>query len=184
MKSATYHHGDLRRAVLKAALRLVERRGATAVTMREVARGCGVSHNAPYRHFPSVASLRIAIATEGFHCLREVLAKAAATSKTANRKRAIGRAYVEFALKRPRLHDLMFSPESARSRDPDRVAAGEAALSVLTAALKGPPHSADTRVRGLRAWALVFGTVALVRAGQIEASDPALAQMLGDIDQD
>src|SRR5215470_4643684 len=61
-----YHHGDLRRALVDAALAIVERAGPGALSLRELARRAGVSHAAPYRHFESREALLAALATEGF----------------------------------------------------------------------------------------------------------------------
>jgi AcrR family transcriptional regulator len=61
-----YHHGDLRRALLDASLALVAEGGIGALSLREVARKAGVSHNAPYHHFKDRGSLLAALAEEGF----------------------------------------------------------------------------------------------------------------------
>jgi len=65
-KRGRYHHGDLRRALLDAALELLAREGASALTLREVARRAGVTHAAPYRHFTDKQALLAAVAEEGF----------------------------------------------------------------------------------------------------------------------
>ena len=62
-RSKTYHHGNLREALLKSALRLISEVGPTAFTLREVARRAGVSHNAPYRHFRDRDELMAAVST-------------------------------------------------------------------------------------------------------------------------
>ena len=64
-RKRSYHHGDLRAATLHAAAELLEKKGPDAVVLREVARLAGVSHNAPYRHFPSREALLAALAAEG-----------------------------------------------------------------------------------------------------------------------
>jgi len=70
---ATYHHGDLRAAMLAAASKIVEKEGTTGLSVREAARRAGVSHNAPYRHFPDREALLAAVAAEGFRELGERL---------------------------------------------------------------------------------------------------------------
>src|SRR5256885_7264933 len=65
-----YHHGDLRRTLIDAALRIVEQAGPGALSLRELARHAGVSHAAPYRHFASREALLAALAVEGFRGLR------------------------------------------------------------------------------------------------------------------
>jgi AcrR family transcriptional regulator len=69
-EKAPYHHGDLRRSLLDAALGILHQDGIGAVSLREVARAAGVSHNAPYRHFPSRDALLAGVAAEGFGRLR------------------------------------------------------------------------------------------------------------------
>src|SRR5215510_3558714 len=97
---ATYHHGDLRAALLEAAGRIVDKEGAAALSVREAARRARVSHNAPYRHFPDRQSLLAAIAAEGFARLGDAL-------KNSHGK-AMGEAYVHFALENPAVFRLMF----------------------------------------------------------------------------
>src|SRR5688500_16694219 len=102
-----YHHGDLRRALLDAALPLVRDGGPEALTLRAVARAAGVSQTAPYRHFADRAALVAAVADEGFERLHaRLLAAVTAPERTTGRKQetpraglqAIAVAYVEFAL--------------------------------------------------------------------------------------
>src|SRR5260370_37166177 len=72
-----YHHGNLREALLEAAIRLIAEVGPTAFTLREVARRAGVSHNAPYRHFRDRDDLMAAVAAQGFRELTEAMVDAA-----------------------------------------------------------------------------------------------------------
>src|ERR1041384_987611 len=90
---ASYHHGDLRQAVLRKAGEVLEKEGVDALSLREVARRAGVSHNAPYRHFPDRDSLLVALVEEGFQMLLDALAR--------RPRREMGEAYVDFALAHP-----------------------------------------------------------------------------------
>src|SRR5580692_8937647 len=72
-KQKSYHHGNLRESLLRAAISLIAEVGPTAFTLREVARRAGVSHNAPYRHFPSKDDLMAAVAAEGFRELTQAM---------------------------------------------------------------------------------------------------------------
>lgn len=105
----TYHHGDLRNALLAAALALVRRHGPGAVTLRDVAKRAGVSEAAPYHHFESKSHLLLEVAAQGFAALGERLISAAATGATAHdRLVAMGAAYVQFALDEPGYFRLLF----------------------------------------------------------------------------
>jgi AcrR family transcriptional regulator len=99
--SGPYHHGDLRAALLATAAEMLETQGLASLSLREVARRAGVSHNAPYRHFPDRESLLAALAAEGFEQFGDALEK--------RPRREMGEAYVEFALEHPQRFRLMFS---------------------------------------------------------------------------
>jgi AcrR family transcriptional regulator len=116
-----YHHGDLRNALVAAAVVLVERGGEASFSLREAAREVGVSPNAAYRHFEDKSALMTAAAAEGFAKLAKRMRRAmdrAAESAfgeglTIARFKAVGRAYVEFAAEHPELFRLMFGPRGA-----------------------------------------------------------------------
>jgi AcrR family transcriptional regulator len=122
-----YHHGDLRRALIDAALALVTEEQDWTFSLREVARRAGVSHNAPYNHFSDKQDLLIAVAVAGFEKLRERMA-ASVTGIAAADKALLtcGRAYIESALDNPALYRLMFGPALAKSKGSRPQAAREA----------------------------------------------------------
>lgn len=107
-----YHHGDLRNGLIAEGLRLVESTGADGFSLREAARGLGVTANAAYRHFADKSDLLTAIAAHGFGVLSDHLqaSLAAAESGAPPRLRVLGAAYVAFAVERPELFRLMFGP--------------------------------------------------------------------------
>jgi len=108
-----YHHGDLRNGLIAEGLRLVETTGADGFSLREAARGLGVTANAAYRHFADKSDLLTEIAAQGFGILSDrlqgSLAEAQDTQAPA-RLRVLGGAYVAFAVERPELFRLMFGP--------------------------------------------------------------------------
>jgi AcrR family transcriptional regulator len=114
-----YHHGDLRNAMVAAATKLVKQGGEEAFSLREAARDVGVTANAAYRHFASKSDLTAAVAAQGFENLARRMRKAMeAVSRRSGkdvpsiaRFKAVGRAYVEFALDNPRLFRLMFGEQ-------------------------------------------------------------------------
>lgn len=173
--SGPYHHGDLRRALLEAAEALLARRGSAGVSLREAARAVGVSHNAPYRHFPDRAALLAALAEEGFARLRTALEAAAAAAPEGGRVAATGRAYLAFARAHRGLYLLMFGPEVRIGAHPALAAAAASALDVLREAARAdgaiaaaeapsPPPGGAAAARHLviGAWALVHGLAHLI----------------------
>src|ERR1700761_530273 len=108
-KSRASHHGDLRNGLLEAARTILEEESLAALTLRAVARKAGVSHAAPYRHFPNHEALLVELSIEGFDELREAIAEAAKGQGSESDKIAnIGAAYMRFVAQRPALARLMF----------------------------------------------------------------------------
>jgi AcrR family transcriptional regulator len=175
-----YHHGDLRAALLAAALAQVETGGVATLSLRGVARSAGVSAMAPYHHFADRAALLAAVAEIGFHRLyAEKLAAIAGKEKDARAALAAGtRAYVGFIIANPALYRLMKSPELAeRSAFPALAAAarlpGER-LAALVAGL-GPLQVPVPAVAQLL-WAFAHGTGLLAIDGYIVGDPLALAE--------
>ncbi len=115
-----YHHGNLREALVDAALGLISERGAEAVTLAEVARIAGVSTAAPYRHFADRDALMVEVGKRGFSRFAETLQAATPPGDAAplDVLQAIGRAYIQFARSEPALYAAMFEggvPPSANS---------------------------------------------------------------------
>jgi AcrR family transcriptional regulator len=109
-----YHHGDLRRALVDAARRVLERDGPQALSLRAVAREAGVSPAAPYHHFKDKSDLLAALAEEGFHGLGEAL-KAEFDADPEHNLSTMGLAYVKYARANPALYRVMY--DSARNED-------------------------------------------------------------------
>jgi len=107
---SSYHHGDLRAALIKAATAEIERGGYENLSLRELADSVGVSRGAPYRHFADRRALLAAVAADGFERLTAIYRKAMMGSgKTPqDRLAAAGRGYLRFAAKRPQMFRLMF----------------------------------------------------------------------------
>lgn len=113
-----YHHGDLRNALVDAAVSLVVAKGAEGFSLREAARAVGVSPAAAYRHFADKDALLAAVAFAGFRRLARSMRAAAARKSRSGDVRvraaaafaAVGEAYVEFAVEQPSLFRVMFGP--------------------------------------------------------------------------
>ena len=155
-RERTYHHGDLRAALVAAALDLLEAGGEAALSLRAVARACGVSAMAPYRHFAGKEDLLEAVAARGFADLAARLEAADAAAEGGEALAAQGAAYVTFACRHPALFRLMFMR-------PCRGPVGSEAYRILerrAAALAGPAMGAEDLT--LAAWSLVHGLAALI----------------------
>src|SRR5437667_11688861 len=111
-RARPYHHGDLRNALLDSARNILEKEGLEALSLRAVARGAGVSHAAPYRHFPNHEALLAELAIEGFSELRDEIHSVVNTPDVeSDRIAKIGAAYMRFVARRPALASLMFGPQ-------------------------------------------------------------------------
>src|SRR5918999_4578499 len=179
MKRDSYHHGNLRRALLYAGLELLAERGVDGFTLREVARRAGVSHAAPSHHFGDRAGLVRAIVAESFDLLGSALAVAASGvgDDPLDRTAAMGLAYVEFALDNPERYRLMFRTELNQARTSeaptDADAAGGGAFATLMTAVQDAADQGLLRAGGdagaaaVTAWASVHGLVSLILEGAI-----------------
>src|ERR1700722_11988930 len=95
---ATYHHGNLRTALVRAAMELLEENGESALSLRAVARRAGVSAAAPYRHYADREALISAVAAVGYEELAQRLAAAHPAPSTPDELASVAVAYVQFAL--------------------------------------------------------------------------------------
>lgn len=173
-----YHHGDLRTALIEQGLQLLELRSVDTLSLREVARGAGVSAPAVYRHFPDKAALLRALAREGLVRLAAEQAEAAVRSAS-NGFAASGAAYVRFALANPALFRLIFTsgPGPASLADEPEGSAGHQLHQHVIAALGDRADERAARIIAYRAWSLVHGLAMLMLDRQI---DPRLAGPLID----
>ena len=162
--SGKYHHGDLRRALLDAAMDMLATHGAEGIGLRELARVVGVSAAAPYRHFDNKTALLEALAVTGFRDFALAVDAAARNVAPGERLDAMGRAYVKFALEHGNLFRLMFSPELKRDARPTLRMAADAAFASLRLATSS---EGDGRIAALKAWAQVHGLAVLLLDGQI-----------------
>jgi AcrR family transcriptional regulator len=172
-----YHHGDLRRALIDAALELSEGGSAGALSFREIARKVGVSQTAPYRHFRDLEELLAAAAEEGLVALRIELGRAFdedALEAPLTRLERLATAYVRFSLGHRGYFRIMFGPSSPRrSRTPTLQAAArdtfQLFLSKVQAAWPAPsPSGIDARAGTLHLWVIAHGVATLALEGRAE----------------
>jgi AcrR family transcriptional regulator len=182
---ATYHHGDLRNALVDAGLDLVERVGAEAFSLREAAREVGVSANAAYRHFEDKGALLTAIAVRGFErlsadmqgAMRAARPRGAVTSRAVARFNAAARAYVDFAQARPQLYGLMFGAAGRACLAAEGTMGGPTPGALLGGLLDAlveegavsPRHREGAEVQ---VWSAVHGFASLAKVGPLAALSP------------
>jgi AcrR family transcriptional regulator len=173
-----YHHGNLKAALLQAALGLIAEAGPAAFTLREVARRAGISHNAPYRHFREKDELLAAVAAEGFERLAEALGKPGQSPRARHpnpalhRFQASGLAYVRFALRSPEHLQVMFDWPLDLDRYPELSVSSKRAFGVLVelveaAQLEGSLPGGDPLALACIAWSLVHGVAKLAIARKL-----------------
>jgi AcrR family transcriptional regulator len=176
--SKSYHHGDLRPALIQAALELLREGGTEALSLRAVTRRAGVSAMAPYRHFPEKEALLASVAAHGFNRLRATLSTADSNAADAREALAAqGVAYVRFACEDPALFRLMFGAAQPRNY-PELGAAGDAAYGVLAGRVASFCREAERADVALTCWSVVHGLASLLVDGQLrqDASPVMLAE--------
>ncbi len=183
MEKTSFHHGDLRNALVLTAERIVDRKGVAGLALREAAREARVSANATYRHFEDKSALLAAVAAKGFAALATAMeGKMAEEAGPWDRFLATGAAYLDFAKHRPQIFDLMFGAFGAGSRhDVDgRGPGGRTPFELLADALDELVDAGVIRRRRRRGaelfvWPLVHGLAALQQSGALRretAADP------------
>jgi len=158
-RKRSYHHGDLPAALLRAAGKILEKEGLEALTLRRLTHHTGVSRSAPYRHFRRREALLAALAADGY----ALLGRAQRAAAAAGGLRAMGEAYVSFALDHPQLFRLMFGSAV-------RIARHERLRDIATQTYAGLAGALAERVGGsvgardasIAAWALVHGLAQLL----------------------
>lgn len=157
-----YHHGDLARAILSAAVAVITESGPERLSMRDLARRAGVSHAAPAHHFGDKAGLLTALATQGFELLAEALD---AEQQRSGDFLEVGVAYVRFAVDHRAHFEVMFRPDLYRAGDTGVVAARQRATNALNGGVENMPSEQrgdrDVHVGGVAAWSLVHGFATL-----------------------
>jgi AcrR family transcriptional regulator len=179
-----YHHGNLREALLEQGLALLEEKGESQFSLRELARRVGVTANAVYRHFSSKDVLLMGLAAQG---MRQFTASQAgawiATQGSATDKfLASGCAYVRFARQNPALFRLMFGRFIIEHRSEELEYESRQAFAGLTASVAAtlglPEDSADISGAVNASWAVVHGFSHLILDGQMHGSDAELDEIV------
>ena len=168
-----YHHGNLREALVQAALDLIGKKGPAGFTFAEAARSAGVSGAAPYRHFRDRDALLADVARRGFERLEAALARAWDEGRPNPRKALenLGRAYLDFAGTEPAYYTAMFESQLPPDEDPGLRLAGDRAFAVLRRACEALAAEAPKESRppagmmSLHIWSLAHGIAVLFARG-------------------
>ena len=176
-----YHHGDLRRAIVKAALEILRETQSLEFSLRELARRAGVSHNAPYKHFADKRELLAAVSAAGFEMLANRMAcEIAGFRRPREQLFAMLRAYIDHGVENPALYSLMFGAYLGgpnRSRPTIELVEAEKAKSLLAGvivagglgcAIPDAPRN-ERKIAGaiLACWSLVHGLTLLLADGLV-----------------
>jgi AcrR family transcriptional regulator len=180
-----YHHGDLRRAIVRAALELLSETQSLEFSLRELARRAGVSHNAPYKHFADKGELLAAVSAAGFDALaKQANDDIARIASPRAQLFAMVRVYIRFGVENPALYRLMFGgylsgPDESRPAIERAAAEKIKALfeaAIVSGALGEPVANTPRnvpRIAGaiLACWSLMHGLTLLLADGLVGPSD-------------
>jgi AcrR family transcriptional regulator len=178
-----YHHGDLRRALLQAAVVTIRRHGVEGLTLRGVGNTLGVSRTALYRHFTDKAALLAAVAAEGFRMLRAELTGSWERAGHGLRGlQAMGEAYVRFALAHPSHYRVMFGADISDVEHAELAQEGAGAFQVLVDAItelqeQRLAHRDDPRQMALFVWATTHGVAMLAIDGRLGRESSAIEEL-------
>jgi AcrR family transcriptional regulator len=168
-----YHHGNLKEALVRAALELIAKKGPSGFTFAEAARWAGVSPAAPYRHFRDRDELLANVARLGFDQFELALSRAWDQGRPDPFRafERVGRAYLEFARTEPAYYSAMFEAGVPLDTSPELLAAGERAFAVLRNATETLIAAMPAKSRppvlmmALHVWALSHGIASLFGRG-------------------
>jgi AcrR family transcriptional regulator len=178
MKTSSYHHGDLKNALIQAGVQVLAGKGVNGLSLREVAKRAGVSHSAPYAHFADKQALIAAIATEGHTHIHDVITTIFEQYPDDPLQQLIetGCAYLRFGLDEPDLFKITFSGVVEQEHNhPDLVKITKEnfflirqLVSRCQAASIFAPGPEDLIAQNL--WGSVYGLVTLLQQGQISST--------------
>jgi AcrR family transcriptional regulator len=168
-----YHHGNLKEALIRAALELIAKKGPAGFTFADAARWAGVSPAAPYRHFRDRDELLSDVARRGFEQFETTLARAWQDGRpdAVTAFDRLGRAYLEFAKNEPAFYSAMFEAGIPLDATPELRQAGDRAFAILRGASEMLVAQIPARTRppalmvALHIWALTHGVASLFGRG-------------------
>ena len=180
-KSTSYHHGNLKEALIETALQTIDQEGLDAITLRDITQKLGTSRSAVYRHFASKEALIIGVIQRGYEQLDELFTPIFQdhTQSVQERFEKMGRAYLDFAIEHPNLYRLLFGENYRQEREEvcdykdESQATGLYALIglLLEAQEEGIIARADPMVQAATVWASIHGLASLLIDGHLMMRD-------------
>jgi AcrR family transcriptional regulator len=175
LKKKTYHHGDLKNALIKAGADILSKEGVSALSLRKVAQQAGVSHAAPYAHFADKQALIAAISTEGYQKLYAQIAQVADQYRSDPLRRLVESswAYVQFALNEPDHFKVTLSGMIDKEQEyPAFVEAAQQTFNLVVDIVAQGQQAGLLRqgapdLTAVSVWALIHGLVTLLLENQI-----------------
>lgn len=181
---------DLRHRCIDEAYRIVREDGLEKLSLREVARRLGVSHQAPYRHFPSRDHILAEIIARSFREFADFLKRRSETGSGPADLREMGRAYVEYARENPLNYRLMFNTSLPPARDhPDMMADARSAFSILHERLRSgrgerdPEAETAIKFDALFIWSTLHGLSSLLESDVLPTVDFSDRELAGAVER-
>ena len=175
MPRKNYHHGDLKNALIREGVEILAKEGVDGLSLRKVAQKAGVSHSAPYSHFPDKQSLIAAISTEGFNQLYRELQSVVARFKEDPKRQLLdgAQAYVQFAMNNADTFKIMFSGVLEKEKEyPSFVDASRKTFELVVRIVQSCQELGILRITSpemmaVAVWGQVHGIISLALEGQI-----------------
>jgi AcrR family transcriptional regulator len=185
-RPASYHHGDLKAALIAHAIAILQADGPQALTLRAVARAAGVSEAAPYRHFGDRRALVAAVAEDGFHKLGAAMMSRVGGKGGREGLKGFALGYIDFAMANPAQYRVMFGPEVAKADDlpslqqTSRGVLGGVAEAIRQLQAAGLIGEGDPGSMAVAIWAMLHGLVILTLDGISEGVAPPFDVLVQD----
>lgn len=163
----SYHHGDLRQALIQAAMTEIEKSGPEGINLTALAKAIGVSQPAPYRHFKDRGALLAAATAEGFRAFSAALEASVTVSSKRSKVAQMAQAYLDFGLRRSGIYRLMFASGLLAAAPPgsELQEAGQASFDLFVQCLGAPAPGFARERHAVQIWTAVHGLVMLAQQG-------------------
>lgn len=183
--NSTYHHGNLKAALLAHAISQLEQNGLASISMREMAKAIDVSHTAAYRHFTDKHALLAGVATKGFEDMLKACLQATETAPAFPRARlqACGMEYIRFGLEKPKLLNHMFVAIDQNNASQPLLEAASQLFNLLqnlieTGQREGGFRRGNVQELSYACWSMVHGLATLLSISQQKSNPDINAQMV------